>query len=313
MAKNNTKDKVSIIVLAVNSFDLIKNVLKDIAKLDTSDIETECVIVDNGSNDGLQEYVKDYKLPNMDFKYLRNSSNLGFAEGNNVGIKYALKNGADYCLLLNNDMILQEDLLTKLVNFIKKNPKVGLVSPKIYFAKGYEFHKDRYNDRDLGKVIWYAGGKIDWNNVYTSHIGVDEVDTGQYDKTIKTDIANGACLLIRKEVFEKIGLLDKELFLYWEDTDFCQRAIRSGFDVVYYPGTAVWHKVSSSAGGSGSTSNDYFLIRNRYYFANRYAGLRARFAVLRDTIKLAIVGREWQKKGAIDALLGKKGIGSWKK
>lgn len=313
MAKNNTKDKVSIIVLAVNSFDLIKNVLKDIAKLDTSDIETECVIVDNGSNDGLQKYIKDYKLPNMSLKYLRNSSNLGFAEGNNVGIKYALKNGADYCLLLNNDMILQEDLLTKLVNFMKKNPKVGLVSPKIYFAKGYEFHKDRYNSKDLGKVIWYAGGDIDWNNIYTSHRGVDEIDNGQFNKTTETSVANGACVLIRREVFEKIGLLDKELFLYWEDTDFCQRAIRSDFDVMYYPETAVWHKVSSSAGGSGGKSNDYFLIRNRYFFAQRYAKLRTKLAVIRDTVRLMFFGKGWQRLGAFHALIGKKGVGPWTK
>ncbi|EKD94554.1 MAG: hypothetical protein ACD_26C00034G0089 [uncultured bacterium] len=313
MAKNNTKDKVSIIVLAVNSLDLIKNELKEISKLDTKVIKAECIIVDNGSNDGLQEYIKDYKLPNMGFKYLKNTSNLGFAEGNNVGINYALNNGSKYILLLNNDMILSNDLLIKLAKFLNDNPKIGLVSPKIYFAKGYEFHKDRYHDKDLGNVIWYAGGNIDWNNIYTSHIGVDEIDSGQYDKIIKTEIANGACVLIRKEVFEKIGLLDRGLFLYWEDADFCQRALRNGFGIMYYPGTTVWHKVSSSAGGSGSISNDYFLIRNRLYFALRYAGLRARFAVLRDTVKLAINGREWQKIGARDALLGKKGIGSWAK
>jgi len=313
MSKNNTKNKVSVIVLAVNSLDLIKSVLKEISKLDTKGIEAECIIVDNGSSDGLQDYLKSYKLPNMSLKYLRNSSNLGFAEGNNVGINYALNNGSEYVLLLNNDMILSNDLLIKLVKFLNNNPKAGLVSPKIYFAKGYEFHKDRYNDKDLGNVIWYAGGKIDWNNIYTSHIGVDEIDNGQYDKTIKTEIANGACILIRKEVFEKIGLLDKGLFLYWEDADFCQRALKNGFDVMYYPETNVWHKVSSSTGGSGSFSNDYFLTRNRLFFAMRYAKFRTKIAVLKDTLKLAFVGRDWQKLGAFHALIGKKGKGPWTK
>ena len=120
-------------------------------------------------------------------------------------------------------------------------------------------------------------------------------------------------MLVRKEFFENIGYLNEDLFLYWEDADFCMRAKDKGFGVFYNPETYVWHKVSISSGGSGSASNDYFLIRNRFYFALRYAGLRAKFAVLKDTIKLAINGREWQKKGAIDALIGRKGIGSWKK
>lgn len=313
MAKNNKKDKVSVIVLAINSLDLIKSELKDISKLETKGIDAECVIVDNGSEDGLHEYLKNYKLPNMSFKYLRNTTNLGFAGGNNVGINYALNNGSKYILLLNNDLILSNDLLIKLVKFLNDNPKVGLVSPKIYFAEGYEFYKNRYSDKDLGKVIWYAGGKIDWDNIYTSHIGVDEVDKGQYNEATKTDVANGACLLIRKDVFEKIGLLDEDFFLYWEDADFCQKAIKNKFDVVYYPGVTVWHKVSSSAGGSGGKSNDYFLIRNRYFFALRYAKPITKLAVFRDTVRLMFFGKGWQRLGAFHALIGKKGAGPWTK
>lgn len=307
------KTRVSIIILGVNSLDLIKSELSDLLKLKTNNLQVGCIIVDNGSTDGTAEYAKSIKLPNMSFEYIYNNSNLGFAEGNNIGIIKALENNSEYVLLLNNDMIVPNDLLIKLVGFMDKNQNVGLVSPKIYFAKGYEFHKGRYKKSELGKVIWYAGGKIDWNNIYTSHIGVDEVDKGQYDKILQTEIANGACVLIRKQVFEKIGLLDKGLFLYWEDTDFCQRAIRNGFGVYYLPTAHIWHKVSASAGGSGSKSNDYFLIRNRYFFAIRYARFRTKVAVIKDTLRLLFVGYGWQKLGALHALLGKKGAGPWVK
>lgn len=313
MAKDNSKTKVSIIILTINSLQMVKNELNGVSKLDTNGLDCECVVVDNNSSDGTEKEIKNYKLPNMKYKFLQTGSNLGFAGGNNVGIKYALVNRSDYILILNDDMILSNNLLTKLVGFLDNNSKVGIVSPKIYFAKGHEFHKDRYLNKELGKVIWYAGGKVDWDNIYTSHVGVDKVDSGQFNKITKTELASGSCMLVRKDVFEKIGFLDEDLFLYWEDADFSVRAKRKGFGVYYFPKTSVWHKVSVSAGGSGSKSNDYFLIRNRYYFALKYAKLKTRFAVFRDTVKLVFMGRDWQKIGAKDALLGKKGAGPWVK
>jgi GT2 family glycosyltransferase len=305
--------EVSIIILTTNALAMTKEQLADVARLSTDGIKCECVVVDNGSTDGTEEAIKNYRLPNMSYRFIQNVANLGFAGGNNVGIKDALKRAFDYIILMNNDLILSKDLVVRLVDFMKKNPSVGLASPKMYFAKGYEFHKDRYKESELGRVFWYAGGRVDWKNIYSSHRGVDEVDCGQYDKVSETDFANGACVIIRNKVLKKIGYLNDSLFLYWEDADFSQRAKRAGFRVVYFPKTSIWHKVSASTGGSGSPSNDYFLIRNRFYFALRYADLRAKFAVLRDTLRLAIRGREWQKKGAIDALLGIKGIGAWVK
>jgi hypothetical protein len=182
----------------------------------------------------------------------------------------------------------------------------------MYFAKGYEFHKDRYTDSQKGKVIWYAGGVIDRNNVYTTHRGVDEVDNGQYDQILETDVANGAAVIIRRSVFEKIGLLDASFFLYWEDADFSERAKLAGYKVMYFPKTWMWHKVSASTGGSGSPTNDYFLTRNRVFYAMRYSLIRTKFAVIRDTFKLMFTGRKWQRWGAVDALLGRRGMGQWK-
>ncbi|WKZ26038.1 MAG: glycosyltransferase family 2 protein [bacterium] len=306
------KTKVSIIILTTNALSMTKEQLLDVAKLDTGNLDVECMIVDNGSPDGTEEALKDYKLSNMKYKFIQSGANLGFAGGNNVGIKDAVRRKFDYIILMNNDLILQKDIVVKLVDYMKKNPEVGIASPKMYFAKGYEFHKDRYKTSEKGNVLWYAGGIIDKHNVYTSHRGVDEIDKGQYDKIEETDVANGACVIVKREVFKKVGLLDASFFLYWEDADFSERVIRAGYKVMYYPDTWMWHKVSASTGGSGSPTNDYFLIRNRFYYSMRYSPLRTKFAVLRDTVRQIFTGRTWQKWGAIDALLGRKGMGQWK-
>ena len=305
--------KVSIIILTTNALAMTKEQLLDVSKLETKGIDAECLVVDNGSHDGTEEAIKNYKLPNMRYKFIQSGANLGFAGGNNVGIMDALKRDLDYIILMNNDLILPKDIVIKLVDYMEKNSDVGLASPKMYFAKGYEFHKDRYTEAEKGKVIWYAGGIIDRNNVYTAHRGVDEVDHGQYDKIQDTDVANGAAVIIRREVFKEIGLLDASFFLYWEDADFSERAKRGGYKVTYFPKTWMWHKVSASTGGSGSSTNDYFLTRNRVYYAMRYSPLRTKFAVLRDTVRLIFIGRLWQKKGALDALLGIKEMGAWAK
>jgi len=310
--KNNIP-KVSIIILTTNALKMTQEQLTDIAKVDTKGLEVECLVVDNGSGDGTEEAIKNYKLPNMSYKFIQSGANLGFAGGNNVGIRDAMRRGFDYIILMNNDLILPSDIITRLVEFMESAPDVGVASPKMYFAKGYEFHKDRYKKSELGNVIWYAGGMIDRDNVYSVHRGVDEVDHGQYDKVEDTDFANGATVIVRREVFKKVGLLDASFFLYWEDADFSERVKRAGFRVVYYPGTCMWHKVSASTGGSGSPTNDYFLTRNRFYFAKRYLGFRTKFAVLRDTVRQIFIGRTWQKWGAVDALLGIKGMGAWKK
>lgn len=312
MAK--AKTKVSIVILTLNNYKLIEEELNLFKKLDTQGLIVDLVIIDNGSIDGTDKLLKTTKLNNIKLKVITNSRNLGFATGNNQGINYSLSNNPDYILLLNNDMVFEKDFLSKLVDFANKNKEYGIISPKIYFAKGHEFHKDRYKENEKGKVIWYAGASIDWDNIYTSHDRVDEVDNGLIEKLRQVDVASGACMLIRKEVVKKIGGLDEKLFLYWEDAEYSQRVIQNGFKVVYYPNVPLWHKVSVAAGGSGSPSNDYFLIRNRYYFALKYAkSLRTKFAVLRDTIKLMFFGRDWQKTGARDALIGLMGRGSWKK
>ena len=304
------RPKVIIVILTWNACQMTKSQLGDVAKLETKGLEVETLVVDNGSTDGTDEELSEYRLPNMGYRFLETGSNLGFAGGNNVGIKDAIKRGSDYVLLMNNDLILSKDLLVQLVKAAEWDKKIGLLSPKMYFARGYEFHKDRYQQSELGRVFWYAGGIIDRDNVYTFHRGVDEVDHGQYDDQVETDTASGACVLIRREVVKDIGYLREKYFLYWEDADYSERARRAGWKVVYTPATFLWHKVSQ-ASGIGSHLNDYFLTRNRLDFGLRYARPRTKAALIKESVKHLLGGRKWQKIGTRDFFLGRFGKGSW--
>ncbi len=302
--------KVSLIILNWNGLKMTREELDNVGKLDTKGLDATCVVVDNGSTDDSQEKLSSYKLSNMRYKFIETNVNLGYAGGNNFGLRYSFKKEFDYTILLNNDVILPKDILIKLIDIAEKDPKIGLLAPKMYFAKGYEFHKDRYKKEDLGKVIWYAGGFIDWENVYSDHRGVDEVDRGQYDREEIIDAANGACLLIRNEVIGDIGYLRDKYFMYWEDADYCMRAKKAGWKVVYTPKTELWHKVAQSS-GIGSNLNDYFLTRNRLDFGLRYAPLKTKISLIKESLRFLVCGRPWQKIGVRDYYLGKWGKGSW--
>ncbi|MBI2600023.1 glycosyltransferase family 2 protein, partial [Candidatus Daviesbacteria bacterium] len=219
---------------------------------------------------------------------MQNGANEGFSGGYNRGMSYAYVWGADYILIINNDaLILDANLLQSLIKTFKTDESIGIVSPKIYFAPMFEFHKDRYEEKDLGKVIWYAGGKFDWKNIMSIHRGLDEVDQGQFDAVEETGFVSGCCMMISRKVLEKVnrpesgrGFFDDTLFLYFEDTDFSKRARKKGFKTYYDGATAIYHKASQTS-GIGSEITDFFHTRNRLVIGFRYAGLRTRFALLR--------------------------------
>lgn len=266
-------------------------------------VKQQLVVVDNSPvpDGSLKKALKKYR----NIKLITTLQNTGFAAGNNLGIKYGLRHKADYFLLINNDVLVDRQFLLKLLA-----AKADLAVPKIYFARGYEYHKDRYQPDELGKVIWYAGGKFDWNEVFGRHLGVDEVDIGQYDKTKAVDFANFCCVLIKKEVIDKIGLLDPRYFLYWEDADFSHRAQLNGFKQTFVPQSKIWHK-SSGSSGSGSQLHDYYITRNRLVFGFKYARLRTKLALLRQSLWQLFAGRPGERKGVIDFYLHRLGKGSW--
>ncbi len=309
------KPHVFVVVLNWNRAEDTIACLESIANLSTNNYQLTTVVVDNASTDNsvakIKNQISKSKDTNEILKILENTKNLGYAGGNNVGISYALKNGADYVMILNNDTSVQPSLIVRTVELAQKDSKIGLISPKIYFAKGYEFHKEMYKENDKGRVIWYAGGKIDWDNVYGSGRGVDEVDEGQYNKAEETDFATGTCLFLTRKLLEKVGVFDEKYFMYYEDTDLSVRAKKSGLKVIYFPDAIVWHKVAQSS-AIGSPLNDYYTTRNRMLFGIRYAPSRTKFALLRESIKLLLTGRKWQKIGIKDYYLGRFGRGSWK-
>lgn len=281
--------------------------LLSLQKIKIGDFSLEVIVVDNYSPEPIDEFRKEFKK----VIFLKSSQNLGFAGGNNLGIKYALKNGADGVLVLNNDTILDKNLLVQLIKVASLNDGGAIFGPKIYFAPGYEYHKERYKPEDLGKVIWYAGGMIDWQNILASHRGVDEIDKGQYDVAGGTDFVSGCALFTSRKVFERIGLFDERYFLYLEDLDFCQRAREAGFKIIYAPQAKLWHKNAGSSVVGGSL-HDYFLTRNRLLFGLKYGQLRTKLALLRESFKLLFSGRSWQKIGVRDFYSRKFGQGSWK-
>jgi Predicted glycosyltransferases len=147
-------------------------------------------------------------------------------------------------------------------------------------------------------------------NILTSHRGVDEVDKGQYDKQRETDFTSGCAMFVRQEVFKKVGLFDKRYFLYLEDVDFCQRARRTGFKVIYTPRARLWHANAASS-AVGGPLQDYYITRNRMLFGIRYAPWRTKIALFKESVKLLFAGRQWQRIGIRDFYLRKFGKGSY--
>lgn len=298
------KLKIAIVVLNYNGREDTLECIGSLAKVKKDNFQVKIIVVDNGSKDGSARAFS--KLKNIDL--ILNDQNLGYSGGNNIGIKKALSKGSDYIFVLNNDTVVDKNILISLVHAASFG---DIISPKIYFAPRFEFHKDRYQKSDLGKVIWYAGGTIDWPNIIGQHPGVDEVDKGQFSKMKKIDLATGAAMFAKRAVFEKIGFFDEKYFLYLEDMDFCVRAKRAGFKIIFEPAAIVWHKNASSSGGSGSLLQDYFITRNRLLFAARYAKMRTKLAVLRQI--LAQINQKTKRMALLDFLTLNFGKGNFLK
>jgi len=298
--------KIAIVILHYANKDLTTQCLESVRKLQTLDFRLQTIIVNNNPKENLDDLEKNF----ADFVFLKTKKNLGFTGGNNLGIKRALRDGADFVFLLNSDTILDKDCLTYLLKQSCLADQNAILGPKIYFAPGHEYHQGKYKPSDQGRVIWYAGGIVDWKNVLASHRGVDEVDNGQYGQAEQTDFVSGCAMLIKKEVFQKIGLLDDKYFLYLEDNDFCQRAKKAGFKVIYAPKAKVWH-INAGSSEVGGSLHDYYLTRNRLIFGIKYANRQTKIALLRESLKLLVSGRSWQKKGVRDFYLRKFGKGSY--
>lgn len=294
--------KITLVMVNWNGSRDTRESLSSLQRLKSSGVSLETVVVDNGSTDGSVARLSA-EFPRVTILAL--DKNLGFTGGNNTGIRYAMSRGAEFVWLLNNDTIADPGALSLVEAF--RDAHVGIAGSKIYFAPGHEYHKDRYAKNELGKVFWYAGGRIDWDNMYASHRGVDEVDAGQYDEVTETPFVTGCSMMIRRDVVEQIGVLDDKFYLYLEDLDYGLRAKARGFRLLYYPKSVIWHVNAGSSGGAGNPIHDYYITRNRLLVGMRYAPVRTKAALIREAVRLVTQGNPEKKKAVLDALFGRWG------
>ena len=213
------------------------------------------------------------------------ADNKGYAYGVNLGVKQAISDGYESFVVINDDTFVKSDFVDQCLKCLNKNPN-SIISGKIYYAPGFEYHKDRYSKKDLGKVIWYAGGSIDWNNVYINHRGVDEIDKKQFDLSQETDFITGCLMLFDKSAIDKIGYWDESYFLYYEDADWGEQAKKIAIKLIYDPSIIIWHKNAGSTGGSGSTIHQKYQNKNRIKFGLKYAPLRTKIHLLWHKLSL---------------------------
>jgi len=274
----NKKVKHVVVIVNYNGF---KDTLECLASIKLAKDAPHVIVVDNGSND---QSVRELKAVYPGLDLITSPNNLGFAGGNNLGIKRALGRGAQVVYLLNNDTTVDPNLFFR--SYQSVHGKDVIAGGKIYYAQGYEYHDA---SKGKGNVLWYAGGVFDWASVTMRHQGVDQIDQGQYDQSDQTQAITGCFMAIPRRVITKIGLLDEELFLYLEDAEYCLRAAAAGVKLNYNPRLVVYHK-NSQTSGVGSPMVDYYLTRNRFLIAKKYGSLRIRLALVKEALT-----RNWRK------------------
>ncbi|MBN2564017.1 MAG: glycosyltransferase family 2 protein [Phycisphaerae bacterium] len=211
-------------------------------------------LVDNGSSDGSPEWVEEH-CPRV--RVIRNGANLGWSGGNNVGVRAALEEGADYIWLLNNDVELEPDCLGRLVEYAEEHRDVGICGPLIY----------DFSRRD--SLSLFAGG------IHYDRASVDPIDNPAAFEALPEQrrYISGCAMFIRAEVFRKVGLIDERFFLYFEDVDFCLRAAKAGFSSAVVRDARMYHKLGSTAAGEAPTSPvaTYHGLRSNLLFWRKHA------------------------------------------
>lgn len=247
--------KVSIIILNWNGLEDTIECLESLRKNNYTNYEV--IVVDNNSTGNDVKIITE-KYGDYLQTIIVNNHNLGFSGGNNVGIRAAIDENADVVLLLNNDTVVESDFLTRLVELSKSHPEAGILTPLINY----------YSKR---KIVWFAGGHISKirSSGFPDGIGKPEY---LYTKNRFCTFASGCCMFIKKEVLEKIGLLDEKYFLYLEDSDFSYRAINEGYKILYVASSKIYHKVSSTTFRTNSLLALYYSTRNRFYFVQKHYG-----------------------------------------
>lgn len=268
----------------------------------------EIIVIDNGSSDNSIVRLRQAEGP---FVLLTTGDNLGFTGGNNRGMQYALEQGADYVMLLNNDTVIAPDAIEQLIRVAEADKTIGLVSPKIRFYVPTE-------------RIWFGGADFNLRYFRARMIGYGLEDVGQFDEEHDIAFASGCAMLIRRSVLETVGLLCDDFFAVMEDIDYSFRVRQQGYRVRYVPTAFVLHKESISAGGHDAPQYVYYQTRNSFLLSSRWtddarslviARIYAFLYFFRRLIRFALRGKWWSIAGLLcgmlDGLLGRFGRKEW--
>jgi len=269
--------RLSIITINYNG---LKNTLELIDSIPFKE-NMEVIVVDNASKEDEASIISE-RYPQV--KVIRSDKNLGFAGGNNLGIKEAK---GDYILLINNDTFFKDFNIENLINRIESSEKIVVVCPKLCFAWG-------------NNPIQYAGYTPLSNiTLRNNAIGFGEEDKGQYDTAHPTPYAHGAAMLIKRKAIEKVGFMPECFFLYYEEIDWSMMFTRAGYEIWYEPSCTVYHKESQTT-GQNSPLRTYYITRNRLLLVKRnYKGINKYLSYIyltgivapRDIIKYTLQGR----------------------
>lgn len=253
MENLNKMPLVSIVSVNYNTAKITIETIKSLQKISYPNFEI--IIVDNASVENPDVIKKECP----EIRLIRLDKNLGFAGGNNIGIK---ESKGDYVMLLNSDTEVEIGFLEPLVELLVSNPQIGAVSPKIVYY--YSENKS---------LIQYAG--CDSINMLTGRgfvIGNKAIDNGDFDKVMETQLPHGAAVLLPKKVISKVGLMPEIYFLYYEEHDWAELIKRNGYKIFYNGNSKIYHKESMSV-GRNNPMKVYYLNRNRIIFMRRNSGL----------------------------------------
>jgi len=244
---------IGVVTVTYNSASVIRGFMDSL--LPQTHSEFNLYLIDNASSDETVALLANYRDSRVSI--IRNHDNVGVAEGNNIGIRAALKDGCAFVLLINNDTVFDSDLLSKLMEGLRQHDS-EMVVPKIVFF-------------DEPDKIWSAGGYFSALHGASRHFGFAQKDDGRFDQPRVVSYNPTCCMLIKREVFDRIGLMDANYFVYFDDTDFCLRAYRAGVKLFYLPGVRLKHKASTLTGAQSSFTVRYHTRNHVYYFLKNYS------------------------------------------
>lgn len=251
--------KVSCVILNYNQAVDTVETLRSLSALCHS-VNFNVILVDNASTE--QTVLGISEGHDVDFQLIRSPDNLGFAGGNNLGIQVALENHSDYIWLLNNDVLVDRDSLSNLL-FAAQECQGDLVGSLMCY----------YPEKEK---IWFAGGRYFWPLFICQHLNkgsnIDQVAFSE--DPVETSFVCACSVLIRREVFEKVGVFDSRFFIYGEDLDFCIRSREAGFKLLFQPKSIIWHKISQSFGGEFNPIREYYFTRNGLLLIDKHLSSR---------------------------------------